>query len=266
MDGLMIDTEAVEFRSWTRAADDFGWSFTGEQHAQLLGRTNKDCWTLMTAWWDEQPASRGTLTEIWDRAETYSRAEPVVAKKGLFELLGWAKREHIPVAVASSSTRANVGSRLREAGADEAVTATVGGDEVEHGKPAPDIFLEAARRLGCEPRACVVLEDSDSGITAAAAAGMIPILVPDSSVPRVIPAAIQALAYRTCESLNDVLDMLSAAPARPGKELAALCFRKISAISGTSRPWDGEPGTNPPPQPQRLPAAMGRRGDSVRPG
>jgi beta-phosphoglucomutase-like phosphatase (HAD superfamily) len=230
MDGLMIDTEAVEFRSWTRAADDFGWSFSGEQHAQLLGRTNKDCWALMTAWWDERPASRGTLTEIWDRAQAYSRAEPVLVKEGLFELLGWAKREQVPVAVASSSTRANVASRLREAGVTEAVDATVSGDEVEHGKPAPDIFLEAARRLGCEPRACVVLEDSDSGITAAAAAGMIPILVPDSSVPRVVPAAIQALAYRICESLNDVVDILSAAPASAGKELAALCLRKVSVF------------------------------------
>jgi beta-phosphoglucomutase-like phosphatase (HAD superfamily) len=71
----------------------------------------------------------------------------------------------------------------------------------------------------------VVLEDSDSGITAAATAGMIPILVPDSSVPRVIPADIQAKAFRTCESLNDVLDLLSAAPAAPGKELAAACHR-----------------------------------------
>jgi beta-phosphoglucomutase-like phosphatase (HAD superfamily) len=97
------------------------------------------------------------------------------------------------------------------------VDVTVGGDEVDHGKPAPDIFLEAARRLGCDPGLCVVLEDSDSGIRAAAAAGMTPFLVPDSSMPRVIPAAIRALAYRTCESLTDVLDILSAAAASPSK-------------------------------------------------
>jgi HAD superfamily hydrolase (TIGR01509 family) len=225
MDGLMIDSEAVEFRSWTRAADDFGWSFSRERHAQLLGRTNKDCWALMTAWWEEEPATGGSLTEIWDRAVEYSSAEPVVVKKGLFELLDWAKREQVPVAVASSATRSTVEARLREAGVYEAMDAIVGGDDIEHGKPAPDIFLEAARRLGCEPRLCVVLEDSDSGITAAATAGMIPILVPDSSVPRVIPAGIQAKAFRTCESLNDVLDLLSAAPAAPGKELAAACHR-----------------------------------------
>ena len=224
MDGLMIDTEVVEFRSWERAAEDFGWSISREQHAQLLGRTNKDCWALMTAWWEERPASHGTLTEIWDRAAVYSRAEPVVVKKGLFELLDWAKREAVPVAVASSSTHANVTVRLQEAEADGAVDVMVGGDEVDHGKPAPDIFLEAARRLGCEPRECVVVEDSDSGITAADAAGMTPFLVPDSSMPRAIPDAIQARAYRICESLNDVLDILSAAPVSPSKELAAPCL------------------------------------------
>lgn len=217
MDGLMIDTEATEFRSWQRAAEEFGWSFSPEQHAQLLGRTNPDCWAIMTGWWEERPASRGTLTEIWERAASYSRAEPVTAKKGLFDLLDWAEREQLPVAVASSTAHATVVARLREAGADQFVEAIVGGDEVEHGKPAPDIFAEAARRLGRAPRVCVVAEDSDSGIRAAAAAGAIPFLVPDSSVPRVIPDDIRALAYRTCESLTEVLEILSAAPAEPAK-------------------------------------------------
>jgi beta-phosphoglucomutase-like phosphatase (HAD superfamily) len=215
MDGLMLDTEAVEFRGWQRAAEDFGWSITEEQYAQLLGRTNRDGWTLMTGWWETRPASRGSLTAIRDRAMAYASAEPVTVKKGLFDLLGWADREDVPVAVASSSARATVAARLREAGAAKAVGVIVGGDEVAHGKPAPDIFLEAARRLGCEPSACVVIEDSDSGITAGAAAGMTPFLVPDSSMPRVIPAAVRALAYRTCESLAEVLDILSAAPASP---------------------------------------------------
>jgi beta-phosphoglucomutase-like phosphatase (HAD superfamily) len=211
MDGLMLDTEAVEFRAWQRAAEEFGWSISAERYAQLAGRTNRDGWALMTAWWEERPGSRGSLAEIADRAADYVSAEPVTVKKGLFDLLDWAERDEVPVAVASSSTLAIVQARLREAGADAAVDVVVGGDEVDHGKPAPDIFLEAARRLGHEPRACVVLEDSDSGITAAAAAGMTPFLVPDSSMPRVIPAAIRARAYRACESLTDVLDILSGA-------------------------------------------------------
>jgi beta-phosphoglucomutase-like phosphatase (HAD superfamily) len=217
MDGLMIDTEVVEFRSWERAAEDYGWSISREQYAQLFGRTNRDCWALMTAWWAERPGSRGSLAEVAERAAVYVSEEPVTVKKGLFDLLDWAEREDVPVAVASSSVRSLVADRLREVGADAAVDVIVGGDEIPHGKPAPDIFLEAARRLGCEPAVCVVLEDSDSGIRAAAAAGMTPFLVPDSSMPRVIPAEVRALAYQICDSLTDVLDILSAAPASPGK-------------------------------------------------
>jgi beta-phosphoglucomutase-like phosphatase (HAD superfamily) len=217
MDGLMIDTEVVEFRSWERAAEDYGWSISREQYAQLFGRTNRDCWALMTAWWEERPGSRGSLAEVAERAAAYVSEEPVTVKKGLFDMLDWTERENVPVAVASSSVRALVADRLREAGADTAVDVIVGGDEIPHGKPAPDIFLEAARRLGCEPGVCVVLEDSDSGIRAAAAAGMTPFLVPDSSMPRVIPAEVRALAYRICDSLTDVLDILSAAPVSPGK-------------------------------------------------
>ena len=214
MDGLMIDTEAAEFRAWQRASEDFGWSISREQYGRLLGRRNRDVWAEMTAWWQERPASRGSLVAIRDRAAEYVSAEPVTVKKGLFDLLDWAGREDVPVAVASSSARAIVTDRLRQAGAGAAVDVVVGGDEVPHGKPAPDIFLEAARRLGCEPRACVVAEDSDSGIAAAAAAGMTAFLVPDSSMPRVIPAAISARAYRTCESLIGVLDILSGAGGR----------------------------------------------------
>ena len=115
MDGLMLDTEVVEFRAWQRAAEDFGWSISAEQYAQLLGRTARDGWAVMTAWWEQRPASRGSLTAIQDRAADYAAAETVAVKKGLFALLDWVQRERVPVAVASSSPHATVTARLREA-------------------------------------------------------------------------------------------------------------------------------------------------------
>lgn len=214
MDGLMLDTEIVELRAWQRAAEDLGWPISDEQYLQLIGKTQRDAWAALSAWWQTQPARRGSLGAIGDRAACYARTETITVKHGLLDLLGWAHREQVPVAVASSSARATVISRLREAGLSEAVGVIAGGDEVAHGKPAPDVFLLAARRLGYEPRECVVIEDSDSGITAAAAAGMTPFLVPDSSIPRVIPSAVKARAYRTCESLTEVLGILSAARVR----------------------------------------------------
>lgn len=216
MDGLMIDTEAAELRSWQRAAEELGWSITDEQYVRLIGLTYRDSWALLTAWYTERPASGGTLTDIAERAARYRGEEKVLVKDGLLDLLGWTGGERVPVAVASSSTRGTVTTRMRNHELSQAITAIAGGDEVAHGKPAPDIFLLAASRLGHDPAACVVVEDSDNGIRGAAAAGMTPFLVPDSSIPRAIPAEVRALAYRICPSLTDVLTVLSAAPVTAG--------------------------------------------------
>jgi len=78
----------------------------------------------------------------------------------------------VAVAVASSSPRARLDRTLRRAGLAEAFGVSVAGDEIEHGKPAPDMFLAAAAKLGIEPAACAVIEDSAPGVAAGLAAGM----------------------------------------------------------------------------------------------
>ena len=209
MDGVMLDSEIVEFHAWQRAAEDFGWSLSAGQYLQLIGKTDRDAWAALTSWWEARPGSRGSLLAVRERAASYVSAQTAPVKAGLLDLLDWAHGEQVPLAVGSSSTRETIDARLRHAGLREAVRAIAGGDEVAHGKPAPDVFLLAAKRLRCEPRACVVIEDSDHGITAAHAAGMTPFLVPDSSIPRDVPPDIRAKAYKTCESLAEVLDILS---------------------------------------------------------
>jgi beta-phosphoglucomutase-like phosphatase (HAD superfamily) len=208
MDGLMLDTEIVEFRAWQRAAQDFGWSIPDDQYLQLIGKTERDAWAALTRLWEARPGTRGSLHAIRERAASYASAKTPAVKDGLLDLLGWAHHEQVPLAVGSSSARETIIARLRQAGLHEAVHVIAGGDEVAHGKPAPDVFLLAAKRLGCEPRACVVIEDSDHGINAAYAAGMTPFLVPDSSIPRVIPPDIRAKTCKTCESLSEVLGIL----------------------------------------------------------
>jgi beta-phosphoglucomutase-like phosphatase (HAD superfamily) len=83
---------------------------------------------------------------------------------------------------------------------------TVCGDEVPVGKPAPDIFLQAAQLLQIDPASCVVLEDSFAGIRAAHAAGMIPVMVPDLKQP---DAEIRALAYRVVPDLDGARDTIA---------------------------------------------------------
>ena len=217
LDGLMLDTEILEFRAWQRAAAEFGWPMPDEQYLRLIGQTKQDAQAALAALWEAQPGALGSLETIRERAASYASTATVTVKAGLLDLLRWAEREQVPVAVGSSSARTTIIARLGQAGLGQALPVIAAGDEVAHGKPAPDVFLLAAERLGCEPQSCVVIEDSDHGIAAAAAAGMTPFLVPDSSIPRTIPPAVRRKAYMTCESLTEVLGILSAAPGHPAE-------------------------------------------------
>jgi HAD superfamily hydrolase (TIGR01509 family) len=108
--------------------------------------------------------------------EALAGVEP---RPGALELLERLIGAGVPVAVASNSQREFVQRTLSSAGLLDGRFATVVSvEDVEHPKPAPDIYLEACRRLGAEPGACVALEDSPTGVAAAAAAGMYVIGVP----------------------------------------------------------------------------------------
>ena len=95
-----------------------------------------------------------------------------------------------------------IDAALAATGLADAFPVVVSSDEVAHGKPEPDVYLEAARRLGCEPSACLVVEDSMNGVRAAKAAGMTVVLVPNRSVP---PApGTDALADLVLDRLADL--------------------------------------------------------------
>ena len=107
-----------------------------------------------------------------------------------------------PVAIASSAHRDVIDAALRVTGLDAVFEVIVSSDEVEHGKPAPDVYLAAADRLRVPPEACLVVEDSYNGVRAGRAAGMTVVLVPNASVP---PAPGTAeLADVVLERLSDL--------------------------------------------------------------
>ena len=106
-----------------------------------------------------------------------------VPKRGLREMLAFCRANGIRTAVASSSPRHVVEHNLTAAAIRDSFDAITTGDEVEHSKPAPDIFLLAASRIGIEPESCCVFEDAFSGICGAVAAGMGAVLIPDQVAP-----------------------------------------------------------------------------------
>src|SRR6185503_6155960 len=123
-----------------------------------------------------------------------------------------ALAEHWPLALASSSNRELIDLALELAGFGDAFRVTVSSEEVERGKPAPDVYLAAARGLGVEPTQCVAIEDSSNGLRAAAAAGMTVIAVPN---PHYAPAPdALALAAAAVAIVGDVTPELVASVVR----------------------------------------------------
>jgi HAD superfamily hydrolase (TIGR01509 family) len=209
MDGLMLDTEPLAARAWTDAAGLLGIDFDPAVTPRLIGRNFPDCRALIRDHHgNHYPVD--ALMRAWAAAyDAIVAREGIGQKTGLAPLLAWLEQENIPKAVATSTRRARAQVKLTEASLFDRFTALVGGDEIANGKPAPDIFVEAAARLGIAAAECVVLEDSEPGINAALAAHMIPIMVPDLAPPS---AALLARGPLVLVTLREVHAHLAALP------------------------------------------------------
>lgn len=177
-DGLLLDTEDA----WTRAEETLfarrGRVFTIEHKRSLIGSARAAAAAKLEAMLELAGAGEALMDELHELVmeEALAGVEP---RPGALELLERLIDADVPVAVASNSQREFVERTLASAGLLDGRFATVVSvEDVEHPKPAPDIYLEACRRLGAEPGACVALEDSPTGVAAAAAAGMYVIGVP----------------------------------------------------------------------------------------
>lgn len=201
----MFDSERLILLAWTRALADFGYQASEEVFLRSVGmtmeRTNQ---VLRDAYGFDFPLdATNQRTDVYVWQEIASQGVPL--KPGLPALLAYLDNQRIPRAVASSSSRSTIDGLLTAAGLLNEFAATVAGDEVQYGKPAPDIFQRAADLLGVPPDQCLVLEDSEAGARAAAAAGMACIIVPDLKHPG---PEVAALAEAVLPDLYTVRDWL----------------------------------------------------------
>jgi HAD superfamily hydrolase (TIGR01509 family) len=207
MDGLMLDTEPLYRKAWKQAAAECGFLLSDEIYARLVGRRQRDSEAELVAAFGggfDLETFRGWRDQF--EAQVFG-AGPLPKKPGLDALLDLLEARRIPKAVATSTKRQRAENQLRALGLLSRFGAIVGGDEVATGKPAPDIYLLAAQRLGVEPAHCVVLEDAEAGIVAATRAGMQAYLVPDLNTPPLEPVSCATAKF---DSLSDVARHLQA--------------------------------------------------------
>ena len=176
MDGVLALTEQAHWQSWCEIAKTRGVSLSYEKFVSCFGRINPDCVAILFGA-DVPRAESARIAAEKERAFREIVRQNVPLAPGTIELLTSLRHQAIGLAVGSSGPRENV-ELILDAGKIRAYfDAVVNGDEVTRGKPAPDVFLLAAGRLGVPAQMCSVIEDAPTGIRAAVAAGMIPIAV-----------------------------------------------------------------------------------------
>jgi len=183
MDGLMLDAEPIYKIAWQRAAVECGHPISEELYFDLIGRSRVDGEDILLGAFGPD-FSVEVFRAACGRCEAAAFAEELPAKKpGLDDLLAFLDSHGMPKAVATSTERAQAAAQLGGLGLWDRFNVIATGDEVANGKPAPDLFLLAARRLGIEPSRCLVLEDSEAGVVAAHGAGIEVWVVPDLKPP-----------------------------------------------------------------------------------
>lgn len=201
MDGTLLATEQLAARAWPLAAQALALEFDTALPLAMIGHNAACCTKMITDRHGHDYPVAALMDATHRQLDALMAREGIALMPGALALVEWLSAAGLPMAVATSTRRARATLQLGNAGLLRHFCAVVGGDEVTQGKPAPDIYLEAAARLGVAPATCLALEDSAPGYRAAHAAGMTVVLVPDIADAT---AALAAFAPRVLPSLNAV--------------------------------------------------------------
>ncbi|MEE1273560.1 MAG: HAD family phosphatase [Olegusella sp.] len=205
MDGLMYDTEPLWYKAWTPALARFGLTFDDSVAVECRGTSGVYRDAVIARHYPGQDA-HGIGTAL-DEEAAQIIARELTKKPGLDELLVWLSAQGVPCVVASSSGHEMIRGNLERTGVAGYFATEVSGQDVQKGKPEPDIFLAAAAAVGADPTRSMVLEDSFAGVRAGRAGGFVTVMVPDLAQPT---DEIAGLCDAVCTSLLEVRDLLAA--------------------------------------------------------
>ena len=199
MDGTLLDTQQICIPAWEWAGENQGIIGLGKAIPIVCGM-NSEGWSGYLK--EHYPTL--DLDRFVEEIHRYIKDNLVVRfRAGGKELLDYLKQRGIKVGLASGSSRNLVDHHLKEVGISDYFNTTVAGDELKIGKPAPDVFLLTAEKMGVDPKDCFVFEDSVNGVKAAIAAGMRCIGFPDVAT---FPDYIKKLLVAQINRLDDAIE------------------------------------------------------------
>ncbi|MCU0615465.1 MAG: HAD family phosphatase [Gemmatimonadaceae bacterium] len=214
MDGLLLDTERLSRQAWLAGGRDLGVELPLTALTSIIGRRRPEVEAEFRAAMGESFAVDALYERHAAHYHALLAATPAheLRKPGLDALLHFLDVHAIPRAIATSTLAAGAAHKLALAELAPRFPIVVTGEQVARSKPAPDIFLEAARRLQVNPADCVAFEDSDLGLDAALAAGMLAIAVPDL---KPLPSTMMSRVAATLGALDEAMDWLAPRLVRP---------------------------------------------------
>lgn len=205
MDGVMLDSEKLYVRFWCEAARSFGYPMEKKHALGIRSLSRVFAIEKLQGWFGKEfdyDAVRNKRIELMDN---YVAENGIEAKSGAKELLVWLKQNGYKTALATATPVDRASLYLYQVGLLEYFDVICSAREVKRGKPEPDIYLLAAKRLGLAPEECLALEDSQNGIRSAFAAGCKTVLVPDLDNPQ---NELKGCLYAVADNLSMVKTLL----------------------------------------------------------
>jgi HAD superfamily hydrolase (TIGR01509 family) len=178
-DGVLLDSETPEFESHRRVYEQCGAVLTAEEWCRQIGtyvEGEEERWYFRLC--ERTTRSPGKAAYQTERLRVFEEMLPREPMRGIRELLVELADAGVPLAIASTAPSRWVLPAAERIGVRALFQAIVTGDQVERRKPAPDVYLEAARQLGVDPARAIAIEDSAPGIASARAAGMRTVVIP----------------------------------------------------------------------------------------
>jgi HAD superfamily hydrolase (TIGR01509 family) len=177
-DGLMIESERIALRVWKEVVAALGRDMDDEVNVLIIGKAPDVAATIVKHHLELSISSEDLRNTYWEQ-RTIEMCEEAQAVDGLEALINYLIERDLPLGVASNSPSPYVERVLEAIQLRKYIECVVGSDQVQSGKPAPDVYLEAADQLGIRPEATLALEDSPTGVAAAIRAGMTCFAIPN---------------------------------------------------------------------------------------
>ena len=205
MDGVILDSEKLYVRFWCEAGQFYGFPFERKHALGIRSMARPFAIERLQGWFGDSFDYDTVRNKRIELMNAYVEKHGIEAKPDAEKLLSYLKEKGIAVALATATPKDRAEEYLRRVGLLQYFDEVVSARMVKNGKPAPDIYLFAAEKLGLKPEECMALEDSQNGIRSANAAGCKTVMVPDLDGPT---GEIMPLLNYVADGLWDVLRIL----------------------------------------------------------